>query len=307
LACERTYSFSLLILLHRPLLRTLRIGSCAWHSTAGQLVLSFVDTAGIRDGRSASPLTADRERRYFQCVHFATRNSYSRAGDGSHLVYFRPTQGQLYSSSRLVTSVGTVRTCFCASLLRVFKSNSDTVYPSSKLAVGRKLWAVLPMGLLWKFMGYSTAYTFFGGCAELLPAIFLLFRRTALLGSLLAFAVMLNVVMLNFCYDVPVKLYSLNLLLLSMFLVLPDTSRLFDIFVFNASAQPSNLREPVLSHNSVRRTALVLKFTVLAIFLVRTVASSVSRYREVEARTAPSAYPLTTRGFHWIQEEPYNR
>jgi hypothetical protein len=153
----------------------------------------------------------------------------------------------------------------------------------------------------------STAYTFFGGCAELLPAVFLLFRRTALLGSLLAFAVMLNVVMLNFCYDVPVKLYSLNLLLLSMFLILPDTSRLFHIFVLNASAQPSNLREPVLSHNSVRRTALVLKFTVLAIFFVRTVASSVSRYREVEARIAPSAYPLTTRGFHWIQEEPYNR
>jgi hypothetical protein len=163
------------------------------------------------------------------------------------------------------------------------------------------------MGLLWKFMGYSTAYTFFGGCAELLPAVFLLFRRTALLGSLLAFAVMLKVVMLNFCYDVPVKLYSLNLLSLSMFLILPDTSRLFQIFVLNASAQPSNLREPVLSHNSVRRTARVLKFTVLAIFLVRTVASSVSRYRKVEAQTAPSAYPLTTRGFHWIQEEPYNR
>jgi hypothetical protein len=69
-------------------------------------------------------------------------------------------------------------------------------------------------------MGYSTAFTFFGGCAELLPAVFLLFRRTALLGSLLAFAVMLNIVMLNFCYDVPVKLYSLNLLLLSMFLIL---------------------------------------------------------------------------------------
>src|ERR1700735_2280424 len=130
-------------------------------------------------------------------------------------------------------------------------------------------------------MGYSTTYTFFGGCAELLPACLLLFRRTALLGSLLAFAVMLNVVMLNFCYDVPVKLCSLNLLLLSMFLVLPDTSRLYRIFILNASVQPSNLYEPVLSHNFARRTALVLKFTVLAIILVRTAASSVSRYREV--------------------------
>jgi hypothetical protein len=164
-----------------------------------------------------------------------------------------------------------------------------------------------PMGLLWRFMGYSTPYTFFAGCAELLPALLLLFRRTALLGSLIAFAVMLNVVMLNFCYDVPVKLYSLNLLLLSTFLILPDASRLFRIFVLNASTQPSNLSEPVLTRNSVRRTALVLKFTVLTILLVQTVASSVSRYREVASQTPPRAYPLTTRGFHWIQEYPYNR
>jgi hypothetical protein len=72
---------------------------------------------------------------------------------------------------------------------------------------------------------------------------------------------------------------------------------LFHIFVLNISAQPSNLREPVLRHTSARRTALELKFMVLAIFLVRTAASSVSRHREVEARTAPSAYPLTTREF----------
>jgi hypothetical protein len=48
-----------------------------------------------------------------------------------------------------------------------------------------------------------------------------------------------------------------------LFLILPDTSRLYQIFVLNASTQPSNLREPVLSHNSARRAALVFKFTIL--------------------------------------------
>jgi hypothetical protein len=86
-----------------------------------------------------------------------------------------------------------------------------------------------PMRLLWSFMGFSTPYTIFGGCAELLPAVLLLFRRTALLGSSIAFAVMLNVVMLNFCYDVPVKLYSLNLLLLALFLTLPETQKLLHV------------------------------------------------------------------------------
>jgi hypothetical protein len=84
---------------------------------------------------------------------------------GTHLIYFRPTQGQLYSSPRLITSVGTVRTCFCASLLRVFKSHSDTVYPSSKLAVGRKLWAVLPYGTALEVHGiFDGIYLFWRMC-----------------------------------------------------------------------------------------------------------------------------------------------
>ena len=101
-----------------------------------------------------------------------------------------------------------------------------------------------PMALLWNFIGFSTAYTIFSGCAELIPAVLLLFRRTALMGSIIASAVMLNIVMLNFCYDVPVKLYSLNLFLLAIFLILPESKKLLSIFVLNRPAAPSNLRQP---------------------------------------------------------------
>jgi hypothetical protein len=38
--------------------------------------------------------------------------------------------------------------------------------------------------------------------------------------------VMSNVVMMNFCYDVPVKLYSSHLLLMACFIVAPDAKRL---------------------------------------------------------------------------------
>jgi len=161
-----------------------------------------------------------------------------------------------------------------------------------------------PMALLWNFMGYSTPYTVFGGFAELLPAVFLLFRRTALLGALLSFCVLLNIVMLNFCYDVPVKLYSLNLLLLSVVLIAPEVPRLFRIFVLNYPAVPSNLREPLVT----RRVALVVKVLVLVILLGQTIYSAVGLHRMVSAQreTAPPS-PLTTRGFHWVQEYPYNR
>jgi hypothetical protein len=164
-----------------------------------------------------------------------------------------------------------------------------------------------PMALLWNFMAFSTPYTMFGGCAELLPAVLLVFRKTALLGSLIAFAVLLNVVALNFCYDVPVKLYSLNLLLLSAFLILPDARRLFRIFVLNLPVAPADLREPFFAKDKVRRGALILKIAVLALVLGLSVHSSIGRY-SAQSSLAPSpSSPLTTRGFHWVQEYPYNK
>jgi uncharacterized membrane protein YphA (DoxX/SURF4 family) len=58
-----------------------------------------------------------------------------------------------------------------------------------------------PMGLLWTFMGHSKTYTIFTGFAELLGGLFLLSRKTTLLGALITFGVMSNVMMMNYCYD----------------------------------------------------------------------------------------------------------
>ena len=164
-----------------------------------------------------------------------------------------------------------------------------------------------PMRLLWNFMGFSTAYTVFSGLAELLPAVLLLFRHTALLGSLIAFAVMLNVVMLNFCYDVPVKLYSLNLLLLAMFLALPEVQKLLRIFALNRSTAPSDLHPPFFKQLWLRRAAIVFKIAILATFLFQSIHSAINLHQTLASRTPPPQSPLTSRGFHWIQEYPYNQ
>lgn len=84
-----------------------------------------------------------------------------------------------------------------------------------------------PMGLLWTFMGYSKTYTIFGGLLELIAGVLLLFRRTTIVGSLIAIAVMVNVAALNFCYDVCVKLFSIHLVLLSLLILSPYVGRLF--------------------------------------------------------------------------------
>lgn len=90
-----------------------------------------------------------------------------------------------------------------------------------------------PMGLVWNFMGSSTAYTMFSGAAEMLGGFLLGFRRTRLLGALVSIGAMTNVLMLNLCYDVPVKLFSAHLLAMAVFLMLPDLRRLGDLFLFN--------------------------------------------------------------------------
>ena len=95
-----------------------------------------------------------------------------------------------------------------------------------------------PMGVLWSSIGAAPAYEIFAGLAELLGAVLLMFPRTVTLGALVCTVDMFQVFMLNMTYDVPVKQFSLHLLLLSMFLLAPQMSRLADFFVRNRPVMP---------------------------------------------------------------------
>jgi uncharacterized membrane protein YphA (DoxX/SURF4 family) len=90
-----------------------------------------------------------------------------------------------------------------------------------------------PMGLLWTFMAFSKGYQFFTGLGEVLGGFLLFFRRTSLLGSLILVGVMSNVVLLNFFYDVPVKLFSSLLLSMALYVAATDSQRLLRLFILN--------------------------------------------------------------------------
>jgi hypothetical protein len=108
-----------------------------------------------------------------------------------------------------------------------------------------------PMGLLWTFMGASRSYTLFAGLGEVLGAVLLIWRRTSTLGALVVVGVMANVVMLNFCYDVPVKLYSSHLLCLALVLLLPDLGRLSSLFVLNRPTEEVMLAPPYTNATTI--------------------------------------------------------
>ena len=100
-----------------------------------------------------------------------------------------------------------------------------------------------PMGVLWASIGASFPYERFAGGAELLASALLFIPQTAMLGAFVALIDSIQIFALNMTYDVPVKLFSFHLILLSTFLLAPDISRLLDVFVFNrpvpVSTQPA--------------------------------------------------------------------
>jgi hypothetical protein len=150
-----------------------------------------------------------------------------------------------------------------------------------------------PMGVLWRFMGVSAAYTVFAGAAETAGGALLLFRRTTALGALVCFAVLANVVALNFCYDVPVKLYSSNLLLMSLFLLAPDLPRLFKLFVLNRPVPPVDLSAPAFQRRPLQVAAIALKCLVIGALLVGHTISGWQTYQQIYVyRQRPPLYGL---------------
>lgn len=103
--------------------------------------------------------------------------------------------------------------------------------------VGDRFGDISPMGLLWRFMEYSTPYTVFAGVCEALGAVLLLWRRTATLGAVVLIPVMINVVMLNFCYDVDVKLLSTELLAMAIVVAAPSIRRVVAAVLGYATAE----------------------------------------------------------------------
>ncbi len=93
--------------------------------------------------------------------------------------------------------------------------------------------------LFWSTMGASYPYTIFSGMIEVLPALLLFFRRTRLLGGLIALGVLLNIAAINVGFNISVKLFTGFLLLLSFIVLTPYNSLLKGLLLNNAAKLPS--------------------------------------------------------------------
>lgn len=117
-----------------------------------------------------------------------------------------------------------------------------------------------PMGVLWWSIGAAPAYERFVGAAELPGGVLLFFPRTTMLGALVCLADTTEIFTLNMTYDVPVKLFSFHLWLMSLFLLAPELSRILRFFFSTAAVEPST-RPALFTTAKANRIALAAQLT----------------------------------------------
>ncbi|QIS14339.1 DoxX family protein [Nocardia arthritidis] len=122
-----------------------------------------------------------------------------------------------------------------------------------------------PMGALWSQTAASEPYEIALGVAELAAAALLFLPWTVTAGALLSFVATLQIFLLNLSFDVPVKLYSGQLVLLSLVLVAPQIGRITRVLL--GRAVPAEPATPLFTGRLGKRIFAV-GYTVLALFLI---------------------------------------
>ncbi len=144
--------------------------------------------------------------------------------------------------------------------------------------------------LLWMFMGSSHGYRYFTASVELVGGILLFVPRFRTLGALLGAAAFTNVFALNISYNVPVKMYALHFLFMSIFLLLPDAPRLVNVILLNRPTTPVNSR-PLFRQLRLNRVALVLQ-VFLGFFLAASYLVQARAYEAQDLAARPPFYGI---------------
>lgn len=148
----------------------------------------------------------------------------------------------------------------------------------------------LPMRLSWMFMGYSTQYQIFTGVMETLVGILLLYRKTATTGVLLGLGVFMNVVLLNLCFDIPVKIFSMQVLVACVYLSLVDWKRIANFFFLNKPTESCDIYHINLTENWQKIGRIIFKVFFVFMIVIMTFYYSITRYQSYHGRKATAPF-----------------
>jgi len=125
-----------------------------------------------------------------------------------------------------------------------------------------------PFSLAWTYMGHSVGFNYFAGIAEVSCGLLMFWRRTTTLGAIMGFVIAGNIVAINYCFDVPVKLLSTTLTLMFAFLLVKDSRRLINVLIINKTALPADLSPHRFRARWKNVTLTTVKYVLIAFVII---------------------------------------
>lgn len=154
----------------------------------------------------------------------------------------RPSYNKLFYWFLVLLRVTLVLAMLLYGLVKIFKVQ----FPSASLTrLLEPLGNFSPMGLAWTYMGYSKGFNVFVGFMEVLGGLLLIPRRTQTLGAFIVMGVMTQVAMMNLFFDIPVKLFSIHLILMALIIFMTDIKRFVGVFIKNKSVTEYQYYHPI--------------------------------------------------------------
>ncbi|MAQ74868.1 MAG: hypothetical protein CL613_00880, partial [Aquimarina sp.] len=142
-----------------------------------------------------------------------------------------------------------------------------------------------PMGLAWTFLGFSEGYNLFMGIAEVLAGL-LLFRRTMTFGAVITLMTAMNVMAVNYFFDIPVKILSTHLVLMTLFLLGRDLRKVLEFFVTHKVVNRLTVIQMPKLDKPIKTGLMIFKGLILA-YVLGYGFYSVTNSRKVYGNMAP--------------------
>jgi hypothetical protein len=178
----------------------------------------------------------------------------------------------------------------CAFTYGILKIFAMQMYFPNLHEMATPLGDLLPMRFSWFFIGYSTPYQVFSGVMETIAGVLLLYRRTSTLGVLFATAVFINVATLNLSYDIPVKIFSIELVFICLFLMANESKRILCFFILNKPADACELYHFRYTKKWMRIARWVFKIGFIIIAVILPFKSDLQYYKS--AHKTPAKQPI---------------
>jgi hypothetical protein len=134
-----------------------------------------------------------------------------------------------------------------------------------------------PMGLAWTFLGFSKGYNVFMGTIEICSGL-LLFRRTIIIGALISLVATVQVMTINYFFDVPVKILSTALVTMSLFILAPHLLKILRFLLGYHAEQLNYAQAPEFKRKWQYITVIAVKYVFIFWTIALTLNGAIAQW-----------------------------